>query len=76
VFETLDAKPFNPNVSLELGYMMALGKSTLLLKERNLPSMPADLTHRLYKEFDLLHVQETVEKQIAQWIEVDRAGER
>jgi hypothetical protein len=76
VFETLDATPFNPNVSLELGYMMAQDKSTLLLKERNLPSLPADLTHRLYKEFDLLDVEQTVERQIAQWIDIDRVGEK
>ena len=32
LFEDIDEREFNPNISLELGYMYALGKRCLLLK--------------------------------------------
>jgi hypothetical protein len=37
VFEEIDARSFNPNVAIELGYMYALRKQVLLLKERRMP---------------------------------------
>lgn len=52
VFENIDQRDYNPNVSLELGYLMGRAKRTLLLKEKRLPNMPSDVVHRLYKEFD------------------------
>ena len=51
VFEQLDDKDFNPNVSLELGYMMARRKKFLLLKEASLPSLPTDIVGNLYQTF-------------------------
>jgi len=32
VFEEIDRRDFNPNISLELGYMYALGRRCLLLR--------------------------------------------
>lgn len=52
VFEQLVEADFNPNVGLELGYMLAQNKRMLLLKERSLPRLPSDLVGHLYKEFD------------------------
>jgi hypothetical protein len=43
VFEDIVQRDFNPNVSLELGYLMGRGKRTLLLKEKRLPQIPTDV---------------------------------
>lgn len=71
VFEDIEQRDFNPNVSLELGYMLGRRRRCLLLKERRLPDLPTDVIHRLYKPFDVFNIAETVDAQIAQWIEVD-----
>lgn len=71
VFEDIDQRDYNPNVSLELGYMMGRGKRTLLLKEKRLPGLPSDVVHRLYKEFDIFDVATSVEREVGRWIDVD-----
>lgn len=52
VFERIEQDDFNPNVSLEVGYMMAMGKDVCLLKDKTLKTMPTDLIGRLYRTFD------------------------
>ena len=52
VFERIEADEFNPNVSLEVGYMLALNKPVCLLKDQTLRTMPADLIGKLYRQFD------------------------
>lgn len=71
VFEDIDDRDFNPNVSLELGYMLAARKRCLILKEQRLPTLPADVLHRLYKDFDMFRIQETISHQLDRWIRVD-----
>lgn len=48
VFDQIDTRDFNPNVSLELGYMLGQGKKCLILKEKRIPILPVDLAGRLY----------------------------
>ena len=50
IFERIESDDPNPNIALEVGYMMALGKHVLLLK-----SLPTDIVGRLYSSFDQLH---------------------
>jgi hypothetical protein len=71
VFEEIDQRNFNPNVALELGYMTGRQKRTLILKEKRLPSLQADVMHRLYKPFDMFAISETVSREVGRWIEVD-----
>lgn len=71
VFEDIDQRDYNPNVSLELGYLMGRGKRTLLLKEKRLPRLPTDVVHRLYKEFDMFDIANSVEREVGRWIDVD-----
>ncbi|MCX5713215.1 MAG: hypothetical protein NT033_00025 [Candidatus Omnitrophica bacterium] len=52
VFERLEADEFNPNVSLEVGYMRALGKPICLLKDKTLRTLQTDLIGKLYTPFD------------------------
>lgn len=69
VFDQTASRDFNPNVSLELGYMMASGKKRLLLlKDRTLPKMPSDLVGHLYKEFDPADVTRTVRLATISWL--------
>ena len=71
VFEDVDHRDFNPNVSLELGYLMGRGKRTLLLKEKRLPRIPSDVVHRLYKEFDIFDVENSIKREVGKWVSVD-----
>lgn len=71
VFEDIEQRDFNPNVSLELGYMLGRQKRCLILKERRLPSLPADVVHRLYKPFDIFDIASTIEAQVGRWVDVD-----
>jgi hypothetical protein len=53
VLEDIIADEFNPNVALEYGFMRALGKPTLLLKERRFKPR-ADILGTVWNEFDVL----------------------
>lgn len=71
VFEEIDTRSFNPNVSIELGYMYALGRRVLLLKERRMPAIPTDIVGRIYKTFDSYRIEETVSARVAEWLGSD-----
>ena len=68
VFDRLTADDFNPNVSLEVGYLFGMGKNVLLLKDKTLKSLQTDLTGKLYKEFDPQDIENTLPKQIEKWL--------
>jgi len=68
VFERIEAEQFNPNVGLEVGYMRALCKPVCLLKDKTLKQLQSDLIGKLYKEFDILHPNETVPDQVESWL--------
>jgi len=68
VFEQLQNLEFNPNVSLELGYMLALGRKVLLLKDRQLPLLPSDILGHLYKEFDRNEIPSSVARAVGSWL--------
>lgn len=71
VFEDIDERDFNPNVSLELGYMLGTSRRCLVLKEKHLPALPTDVANRLYKPFDAFQIVETIEAEIDRWVTVD-----
>ena len=68
IFERLTKEDFNPNVSLEVGYMMGLGKPVCLLKDRTLNNLHTDLTGKLYKAFDTHDVENTLPEQLEKWL--------
>jgi protein-tyrosine-phosphatase len=68
IFEQIEDDDFNPNVSLELGYMMAAKKPVLLLKEKHLKSLPADVVGHLYKPFDSYDISPTIRPRILEWL--------
>jgi protein-tyrosine-phosphatase len=68
VFDQLNDKEINPNVSLEVGYMLALEKPILLLKEQRLQSLPTDLVGHLYRQFDGFDIEATIRLRIKEWL--------
>jgi hypothetical protein len=59
---------FNPNVSLELGFLLSRGKKVLILKDAALSKLHTDLVGHLYSEFDLNQVNRQVPKIIRKWV--------
>lgn len=68
VFERIENEAFNPNVSLEVGYMMAMNKAVCLLKDRTLKTLHTDLVGKLYKEFDPKTPKSTIPGEVTQWL--------
>jgi hypothetical protein len=68
VFDRITEDDFNPNVSLEVGYMMGMGKDVLLLKDRTLRNLHTDLAGKLYKQFDTMDIDGTMPQQIRKWL--------
>ena len=69
VFDNLkDDNIINSNVSFETGYVKALGKKVLLLKDKNITKLQTDLAGKLYKEFDTTSIADSLEKVIKKWI--------
>lgn len=68
VFERILEDNFNPNVSIEVGYMMGLRKNVCLLKDQTLKNLPTDLMGKLYKQFDPQNVESTLPEQLEKWM--------
>lgn len=68
VFDRITEDDFNPNVTLEVGFMFGLGKDVLLLKDQTLKTLSTDLTGKLYKEFDINNIGTTLPKHIEKWL--------
>jgi len=67
VLENIVADEFNPNVALEYGFMRALGKPTLLLKEKRFKPR-ADILGTVWEEFDILDIEGTIPPSIDRWL--------
>lgn len=68
VYDRITEDDFNPNVSLEVGYMLGMGKNVLLLKDKTLKSLQTDLTGKLYKPFDTTDIDNTMPQHIEKWL--------
>ena len=68
VFERIEADEFNPNVSLEVGYMMALKKPICFLKDKSLKSLHTDLVARLYRAFDTHDPRKDIPQHLTAWL--------
>lgn len=68
VFERIEADEFNPNVSFEVGYMIASNKPVCLLKDRTLKTLQTDLIGKLYRVFDPLDPSNTIPDAITRWL--------
>jgi nucleoside 2-deoxyribosyltransferase len=68
VIEQIEEKTFNPNVALEIGYMLAQRKPVCFLKEKKLEALHSDLIGKLYRDFDS-HALQTLTKEIQKWLD-------
>ncbi len=68
IFDRITEDDFNPNVTLEVGYMFGLGKKVLLLKDKTLKTLSTDLAGKLYKPFDTTDIPKTLPKQLEKWL--------
>ena len=68
VFERIESEEFNPNVSFEVGYMMALQKPVCLLKDKTLRTLQSDLIARLYYSFDTQDPSSSLSKGLEAWL--------
>jgi hypothetical protein len=71
VFEEIDQRDFNPNISLELGYMYALVRRCLLLKDKRKPRLPTDTCGKIYRDFDTYDTDKSVSREVEAWCEED-----
>lgn len=71
VFEEIDERDFNPNISLELGYMYALKRRCLLLKDSRMPRLPTDTCGKIYRDFDTYKLSNSLSKQVSDWCKRD-----
>lgn len=78
IFNKFDAEEediYNPNVALETGYMMALGRKVCLLKDSCLKKLPTDIISKLYKTYDADDIERTVSQQIESWLKDNHLGD-
>lgn len=68
VFERIQEDDFNPNVSLEVGYLLALRKPICFLKDQTLQALPTDLVGKLYTSFDPQDTKKTIRSALQSWI--------
>jgi hypothetical protein len=68
VFERILKDDFNPNISLEVGYMSALGKPVCFLKDRTLEALHTDIVGKLYRDFDPQDAAGTIPIQLEAWL--------
>lgn len=68
VYERIETNEPNANVGLEVGYLMAMNKPVLLLKDKTVPALQADLAGKLYKNFDPHDSAGTIPEQMTKWL--------
>lgn len=68
VFDQVNYREFNPNVSLEVGFLLAQCKKVLLLKDSAIPTMPTDIVGKIYRSFNTYQPKETIPPQVERWI--------
>lgn len=69
IFERISTEDFNPNVSLEVGYLLAMRIPVLLLKDQNLKAMQTDLVGKIYDPFDFQKPAETIPPKVEKWLQ-------
>ncbi len=59
---------FNPNVALEVGYMLAQGKPVCILKDKSLKNLFCDLASKYYYEYDSNDIDKTIPDKLQEWM--------
>lgn len=75
IFDQINYREFNPNIALEVGFLLAQCKRVLLLKDIAIPVMPADIVGKIYRNFNTYKAAETIPPQINKWLQDYGIGE-
>ncbi len=67
-FERIQSDDPNPNVALEVGYMLALRKNVCLFKDQTLKALPTDLISKLYRDFDQSDPDQSIPAPLENWL--------
>lgn len=67
-FEKKLCGSFNPNVALEVGYMLGRAKKVLIIKDRRIKDLPTDMKGKICYDYDRFENNETLEKNLEDWI--------
>ena len=81
ILEDRSGEELNPNVALEYGFMSALGRKAILVKEKTFKYIRADLVGTLVEEYsvgsDLAVDEESLRTAIEKWmISLDQRARR
>lgn len=71
VYEQTGKIPFNPNISIEAGFMSALDKPVLFLANDYLSELPVDFSGHIFKVFSPRDIKKTVSSSISEWVSKD-----
>ncbi len=71
IYEPTAGISFNPNVSIEAGFMLALDRSVLLLANAELKQLPVDFAGHIFKTFEVSNISQSVSAGVKDWIERD-----
>lgn len=72
IYEPYEDIPFNPNISIEAGFMLALDRPVLLLANEKLSKLPTDFSGYIYKTYSSAgSVTRTARMGVRDWIEND-----
>lgn len=73
VYEPVDEIPFNPNVSIEAGFMRALDRSVLFLAAGELASLPVDFSGHIFRTYSRnpRRRKASIRAAVKDWIEND-----
>lgn len=69
VFDRIESDYFNPNVSLEVGFMLGRQKPVLLLKDDTIQVLQADLVGKLYLPFNIHELHDGLNERIRKWLD-------
>ena len=69
IYERIETNEPNANVGLEVGYLMAMNKPVLLLKDKTVDTLQADLAGKLYNPFDPHDPEGTIPDQLKKWLQ-------
>lgn len=71
VFEEIDKQEYDPDISLQLGYMCSHAKECLFLNEKSMKRLHTEIFGNIHKKFDQSRIKETVTTCIEEWLERD-----
>lgn len=67
IFDQINYREFNPNVAIEVGFMLAQTKRVLLLKDQSIPALPTDIVGKIYNSFNTYQPEQTIPPQLEKW---------